>query len=188
MFAKTPSCRVAGARINSVEPDNIPPTTYTLLSVSCTPTATPTLSAKSPSRLEHQLRPQTYTDDHTNPRTHARKSSEDAQILLRLLRCLPHARLDERPKGAQQRPKPPSQRRRLLPTNRSREGTGCHRRHHEFVRGRGTEHASAATTVRGSRRRTTRLLWATSSRHARLWRASSRYADLKSTVVVERLH
>lgn len=132
--------------------------------------------------------PQTYTDDHTNTRTHARKSSEDAQILLRLLRCLPHARLDERPKGAQQRPKPPPQRRRLLPTNRSREGTGCHRRHHEFVRGRGTEHASAATTVRGSRRRTTRLLWTTSSRHARLWRASSRYADLKSTVVVERLH
>lgn len=74
MFAKTPSCRVAGARINSVEPDNIPPaTTYTLLSVSCIPTATPTLSATSPPRLEHHLRPPKPTPTTTRIRAPTRE-------------------------------------------------------------------------------------------------------------------
>lgn len=36
--------------------------------------------------------------------------------LLRLLRCLPHARLHERAQGPQQRPQPSAQRHRLLPT------------------------------------------------------------------------
>ena len=35
--------------------------------------------------------------------------------LLRLLRCLPDPRLDERAQSPQQRPQPPAQRRRLLP-------------------------------------------------------------------------
>merc|ERR1712000_494265 len=58
----------------------------------------------------------------------------DAEILLRLLRCVPHTRLHERPQGSQQRSKPSTKRRRLLPTNRSRESPVCYRLHHLFVR------------------------------------------------------
>jgi len=43
-------------------------------------------------------------------------SSSTTDFLRRLLRCLPHTRLDERAQSSQQRPKPPAQRRRILPT------------------------------------------------------------------------
>lgn len=66
---------------------------------------------------------------------------QDAEILLRLLRCLSHSRLDERTQSAQQRKKSPAKCGRLLPTDWTRESAICHRLYHIIIRGCWPTHA-----------------------------------------------
>jgi hypothetical protein len=66
----------------------------------------------------------------------------NAEVFLRLLRCVPHARQYERAQGAQQRPQPPAQRAGVLRTDLLGADTAGHQQHHGCVqRGRPGESA-----------------------------------------------
>ena len=61
------------------------------------------------------------------------RDRQHAEVLLRLLRCVPHSRQYERAQSAQQRSQPPAQRPSLLRANIERPDTAGHQQHHRCI-------------------------------------------------------
>lgn len=61
------------------------------------------------------------------------RDRHNAEVLLRLLRCVPHTRQHERTQSAQQRSQPPAQRPGLLRADLQRPDTASHQQYHRRI-------------------------------------------------------
>jgi hypothetical protein len=129
----------------------------------------PVLALATRSALDAQLRcrPHYYEHPISAPR---RRLTHNAQVLLRLLRCLSHPRQYERAEGAQQRSQPSPQRSGLLRADIERPDTASHQQYHRCVQHRRTGQPSVPTESDG------RLPWRTYGRNAPNGNAPDGYA------------
>lgn len=95
--------------------------------------------SSSPTCSNSKLAATRCTDSHTptqhDPYSHLNltPNREHAEVLLRLLRCVPHTRQHERTQGAQQRSQPLAQRPGLLRADFERTDTASHQQYYGCV-------------------------------------------------------